>query len=175
MYRNTIDFWILIFYPSTFYLSTEFIQFCSVTQSFPTLCDPHGLQHARVPCPSLTPKLAQTHVHWVRDAIQPSHPLSSPLPALSLSQHRIFSSESVFHIRWPKYWSISFITSPSNEYLGLISFSIDLISFSIGLIFLSKGLSKVFSNITVWRYQIFGTQTFLLSGSHTHTWLLEKL
>ena len=49
---------------------------------------PHGLQHTRLPCPSTTPELAQTHVHWVSDAIQPSHPLSSPSPAFNLSQHR---------------------------------------------------------------------------------------
>ena len=48
---------------------------------------PHGLQHARLPCPSPTPGLAQTHVHRVSDAIQPSHPLSSPSPAFNLSQH----------------------------------------------------------------------------------------
>ena len=69
------------------------------------------------------PKLAQTLVHQVGDVIQPSHPLSSPSPAFSLSQHRAFSSESVLRIRWPKYWSFSI--SPSNEYSGLISFRID--------------------------------------------------
>ena len=63
------------------------------------------------------PELTQTHVHRVSDAIQPSHPLSSPLPsAFNLSQHQIFSNESVLHIRWPKYWSFSFSSSPSNEY-----------------------------------------------------------
>ena len=68
------------------------------------------------------PELAQTHVHWVGDAIQPSHPLSSPSPpAFNLSQYH----ESVLHIRWPKYWSFSFHISPSNEYSGLISFRID--------------------------------------------------
>ena len=62
----------------------------------------------------------------VGDALQPSHPLSSPSPpAFSLSQHRVFSSESVLHIRWPKYWSFSFNISPSNEYSRLISFRMD--------------------------------------------------
>ena len=62
----------------------------------------------------------QTHVHHISDAIQPSHPLSSPSPpTFSLSQHQDL------HIRWPKYWSFSFSISPSNEYSGLISFSID--------------------------------------------------
>ena len=72
------------------------------------------------------PELAQTHVHPVGDAIQPSHPLLSPSPpAYELSQHRVFSNESVLHVRWPKYWSFSFNISPSNEYSGLISFRMD--------------------------------------------------
>ena len=87
---------------------------------------PCGLQHARLPCPSPTPELAQTHVHQVSDAIQPSHPLwSPPPPAFSLSPASGSSNKSVLHIRWPKYWSFSFSISPSNEYSGLISFRMD--------------------------------------------------
>ena len=72
------------------------------------------------------PEFTQTHVHWVGDAIQPSPPLSSPSPpAFNLPRIRVFSKESVLHIRWPKYWSFSFSISPSNEYSGLISFRID--------------------------------------------------
>src|SRR5574341_187772 len=72
------------------------------------------------------PESTQTHVHWVCDAIQPSHPLSSPSPpALNLSQHQGLSNESALQIRWPKYWSFSFSISPSNEYSGLISFRMD--------------------------------------------------
>ena len=68
----------------------------------------------------------QIHVHRVSDAIQPSHPLSSPSPpALNLSSIRVFSNESIILIRWPKYWSFSFNISPSNEHSGLISFSMD--------------------------------------------------
>ena len=72
-------------------------------------------------------ELTQTHVHWVRDAIQPSHSLLSPSPlAFNLSQHQgFFFNESVLCIRWPKYWSFSFSISPSNECLELISFRID--------------------------------------------------
>ena len=71
-------------------------------------------------------ELAQTHVHRVSDAIQPSHPLSSPSPpAFSLSQHQ-WEVMSSLHIRRPKYWSFSFSISPSNEYLGLTSFRMDL-------------------------------------------------
>ena len=69
-------------------------------------------------------EFTQAHVHWVGDAIQPSHPLWSPSPpAFNLFQHRVFSSESALHIKWPKYWHFSF--SPSNECSGLISFRID--------------------------------------------------
>ena len=72
------------------------------------------------------PELIQTHVHLVGDAIQPSHPPLSPSPpALILPSIRVFSSESVLRIRWPKYWSFSFSISSSNEYSGLISFRMD--------------------------------------------------
>ena len=70
-------------------------------------------------------ELAQTHVHWVGDAIQLSCSLSSPSPsALVFPRIRVFSNESALHIRWPKYWSITISVSPSNECSGLISFRI---------------------------------------------------
>ena len=81
---------------------------------------PHGLQHARLPVHHQLPELAQTHVHQVGDAIQPSHPLSSPSPAFNLSQHQGLFKWVSSSIRWPKDWSFSI--SPSNKYLGLISF-----------------------------------------------------
>ena len=72
------------------------------------------------------PELAQTRVHHVGDAIQPSHPLSSPSPPPSIFPSiSIFSNESVLHTRWTKYWSFSFSISPSNEYSGLIAFKMD--------------------------------------------------
>ena len=71
-------------------------------------------------------EFTQTHVHRVSDAIQPSNPLLSPSPPPSTgSSIRVFSNESVLHIRWPKYWSFSFSISPSNEHSGLISFRMD--------------------------------------------------
>ena len=78
-------------------------------------------------------EFTQTHVHQVSNAIQPSHPLSPLLLLPSIFPRiRVFSSESAVHIRWPKYWSFRFSISPSNEYLGLISFKIDsLISFVV--------------------------------------------
>ena len=71
---------------------------------------PHEPQHARPPCPSPTPGVdnSQTHVHWVSDAIQPSHPLSSPLLLLSIFPSiRVFTNESTLCIKWPKYWSFT--------------------------------------------------------------------
>ena len=69
------------------------------------------------------PDFTQTHDHRVHEAIQPSHPLSSPSPlALNPSQIRVFSNESTLRMRWPKYWSFSFNVSPSKEHPGLISF-----------------------------------------------------
>ena len=68
----------------------------------------------------------QTHVHSVNDAIQPSHPLSSPFPpAFNLSQHQGLFSESALGIRQPKYWTFSSNISPSNEHPGQISFRMD--------------------------------------------------
>ena len=87
---------------------------------------PHGLQHTRPPCPSPTPGVHPNSRHWVGDGIQPSHLLSSPSPLPSIFPRiRVFSNESVFHIRWPKYWSFTFNISPSNEHPGLISFMMD--------------------------------------------------
>ena len=86
------------------------------------LCDSRDCSAPGLPVLHRLLEFAQTHVH----AIQPPHPLSSPSPpAFSLSHIRVFSNESSFHIRWPKYWSFSFSISPSNEYSRLISFRMD--------------------------------------------------
>src|SRR5574339_246071 len=69
------------------------------------------------------PEFTETHVHRVSDAIQPSHPLSSPSPPSP--SIRVFSSESTLRMRWPKYWSFSFSTIFSKEIPGLISFRMD--------------------------------------------------
>ena len=72
------------------------------------------------------PEPAQTHVHRISDAIQPSHPVSPFSSCLQSSPSiRVFSNESVLHIRWPNYWSFSFNISAFNEYSGLISFRLD--------------------------------------------------
>ena len=100
-------------------------QFSSVSQSCLTLCDPMDCSMPGLPVYHQLLELTQTHVHRVGDTIQPSHPLLSPsLPAFNPSIS-VFSNESVLHIRWPKYWSLSFTICPSNEYSGLISFRMD--------------------------------------------------
>ena len=70
-------------------------------------------------------EFTQTHVHWVSDAIQPSHPLSSPSPAPNPSQHQGLFQWVNLHMRWPKYWSFNFSNSPISEHPGLISFRMD--------------------------------------------------
>ena len=101
-------------------------QFSSVAQSCPTLCDPVNCSTPGLPVHHQLWEFTQTHVHGVSDAIQPSHPLSSPSPpAPSPSQHQSLFHESTLRMRWPKYWSFSLSISPSNEHPGLISFRLD--------------------------------------------------
>ena len=139
-------------------------QFSSVAQSCPTLCDPMNCSTPGLPVHHQFPEFTQTHVHRVGDAIQPSHPLSSPSPpAPNPSQHQGLSTESTLRMRWSKYWSFSFSTIPSNEHPGLISFRmgwLDLLQ--------SMGLSRVFSNTTVQKHQFFGAQPSSQSNSHIH-------
>ena len=92
----------------------------------PTLCDPMNCSTPGLPVHHQLPEFTQTHVHRVSDAIQPSHPLSSPFPpAPNPSRIRVFSNESTLRMRWPKYWSFSFSIIPSKEHPGLISFRMD--------------------------------------------------
>ena len=98
----------------------------SVTQSCPAFCNPLDCSIPGFPVHHQLTEFTQTDVHRVDDAMQPSHPLSSPSPpAFNLSQHQGLFSESVLHTRWPTYWSFSFSISPSNEHSGLISFRTD--------------------------------------------------
>ena len=106
-------------------LAVAAAEFSSVAQLCPTLCDPMNYSTPGLPAHPQVPEFTQTHVHWVGDAIQlilccPLLLLPSIFPSI-----RVFSNESVLHIRWPKYWSFSFNISPSNEYSELISFRID--------------------------------------------------
>ena len=87
---------------------------------------PHESQQARPPVHHHLPEFTQTHVHRVRDAILPSHPLWSPSsPAPNPSQQQSLSNESTLRMRWPKYWSFSFSIIPSKETPGLFSFRMD--------------------------------------------------
>ena len=102
------------------------VQFSSVAQSCPTLCDPMNRSMPGFPVYHQLPEFTQTHVHRVGDAIQHlilCRPLLL-LPPIPPSI-RVFSNESTLHMRWPKYWSFSFSISPSNEHPGLISFRMD--------------------------------------------------
>ena len=98
----------------------------SVAQSCLTLCHPTNCSTPGLPVHHQLPEFTQTHVHRVGDAIQPSHPLSSPSPSAPIpSSIRVFSNESTLCMRWPKYWSFRFSISPSNEHPELISFRMD--------------------------------------------------
>ena len=119
--------WLQNFRPSSLLLHEDAIVIVfSSAQLCPTLCDPMNRSMPGLPAYHQLQEFTQTDVHWVGDAIQLSHPLSSPSPpALNLSNIRVFSNESALHIRWPKHWSFNINISPSNEHPGLISFRMD--------------------------------------------------
>ena len=145
------------------------VQFSSVTQSCPTLCNPLNHSTPGLPVHHHLPEFTQTHVYQVDDAIQPSHPLSSPSPpAPNPSRIRVFSNESTLRMRWPKYWSFSFSITPSKEHPGLISFRMDWLD----LLAVQGTLKSL--NTTVQKHQFFGAQLSSQSNSHIHTWPQEK-
>ena len=129
-------------------------QFSSVTQSCPTLSDPMNCSTPGFPVHHQLPEFTQTHIHRVSDAIQPSHPLSSPSPPAPIpSSIRVFSNESTLHMRWPKYWSCSFSIIPSKEIPGLISFRMDWLDLLVCLLctiytyamhYVSKKINKTY-------------------------------
>ena len=146
------------------------VQFSSVSQSCPTLCDPMNRSTPGLPVHHQLPEFTQTHIHRVSDAIQPSHPLASLLLLPSIPPSiRLFSNESTLRMRWPKYWSFSFSIIPSKEIPGLISFKMDWLD-----LLAVQGLSRVFSNTTVQKHQFFGAQPSSQSNSHIHTRPHEK-
>ena len=144
------------------------VQFSSVAYSCPTLCDPMNCSTPGLPVHHQLPEFTQTYVHRVSDAIQPSHPLSSPslLPPIPPSI-RVFSNESTLHMRWPKYWS--FNISPSNEHPGLISFRMDWLDLLAVQGTLKSLPQHHSSKATILRSSAF----FTVQLSH-HTWLMEK-
>ena len=153
--------------PSIQYSFLKF-SFNSVAQLCPILCEPTDYRTPGLPVHHQFPEFTQALVHWIGDAIQPSHPLLSPLLLPSIFPSiRVFSNESVLCIRWPKYWS--FGISPSNEYSELISFRIYWFH-----LFAVQGTLKSLLQHHRKKYQFFGAQPSLWSNFHFYTWLLEK-
>ena len=140
------------------------------SQSCPTLCDPINCSIPGLPVPHQLPEFLKLMPIAL---VMPSSHLILCRPLLLLlsipPSIRVFSNESPLHMRWPKYWSFSFSISPSNEHqdwsplgwTGWISLQ-------------SKELSRVFSNTTVQKHQLFSTQLSSQSNSHIHAWPLEK-
>ena len=142
------------------------VQFSSVAQSCPTRCDPMNRSTPGLSVHHQLPEFTQTHVHQVGDAIQPSHPLSSPSPpAPNPSHHQGLSNESTLRMRWPKYWSFSLSISPSNEHPRMISFRMDWLD----LLAVQGTLKSPLQHHDVKALPSFQ------SNSHIYAWLLEKL
>ena len=149
---------------------SDLVQFRSVAQSCPTHWDPMNRSTPGLPVHHQLPKFTQTHVHWVGDTIQPSHPLSSPSPpAFNLSQHQglfkwVSSSHQVAKLLEFQLQHQSFQWTPRTDLLqdGLVGSPC------------SPRDSRVFSNTAVQKHEFFGAQLSLESNSHIHTWLLEK-
>ena len=125
---------------------------------------PHGLQHTRPPGPSLTPRVKLMSI----ESVMPSNHLilCGPLLLLPsiLPSIRVFSNESVLHIRWPKYWSFSFSISPSNEYSALVSFRIDWLDLLTVQGTLKSLLQHHSSKASILQHSAF----FIVQLSHTH-------
>ena len=141
------------------------VQFSSFAQLCPTLCDPMNCSTPGLPVPhhsQSSPRLMS-----IKSVMPSSHLILCRhllfLPPIPPSI-RVFSNESTFCMRWPKFRSFSFSISPSKEHLGLISFRMDWLD-----LLAVQGLSRVFSNTTVQNHQFFGSQHSLQSNSHIHT------
>ena len=154
----------------TLTFSLLYIQFRSIAQSCPTLCDPMDCSTPGFPVHHQLPEFTQINVHWVSDAMQPSHPLSSPSPpAFNLSQHQgLFQWVSSSH-QVAKILEFQFQHQSFHEYSGLISFRMDWLD----LVAVQQTLKSLLQ-ITVQKHQYFGAQLSLRANSHIHTWLLEK-
>ena len=133
---------------------------------------PHGLWHARLPCPSPSPGACSNSCplsRWCHPTVSSSIiPFSSCLQSFPASS-RVFSNESVLYIRWPINWSLSFSISLSKEYPGLTSFRIDWFD----LLTVQRTLKSLLQHHSL-KASILWCSAFLLSSSHIHTWLLEK-
>ena len=126
---------------------------------------PHGLQHARLPCPSPPPGVYSNSCPlspWFHPTISSS--LSPSPPAFNLSQNQDLSNESALCIRWPKYWSFSFSISPSNEYSGLISFRMDWLDLLAG----QGTLKSLFQHHSSKAPILLCSAFFIVQYSHPH-------
>ena len=142
---------------------------CSVAQLCLTLCNPMDCSTPVFPVLHYLPELAQTFVHWVSDAIQPSHPLFV-VPFFScpnLSHH-----QGLFPVNWLLPGGQSIGASASVLSMNIQGWFTLRLTGLITLLF--KRLSRVLSSTKVWRHQFFGPQLSLWSNSHIYTWLLEK-
>ena len=145
-------------------------QYSSVTQSCPTLCDPMNCSTPGLPVHYHLPEFTQTHVHRVGDAIQPSHPL---VPFSSCSQS-LPASESSSKSQLFKWGGQSTGVSALASFLPRNTQDWSPLGWSDWISLQSKGRSRVFSNTTVQKHQLFGAQPSSQSNSHIHTWPLEK-
>ena len=171
--RSVISVW---YFKNFLYLCWNvhfiFLTFCyySVTKSCPTLCDPMDCSTPGFPVLLCLPEFAQVHVHWVGDAIQPSHPLLPPSPlALNLSQDQGLFQWVGSSIRVQRIGASALAPVLPMNIQGWFPLGLT------GLIsLLSKRLSRIFSSITLQKHQFFGAHSSLWSNSHICTWLLEK-
>ena len=145
--------WLLLIHYSVYT-----IQFSSVVQSCPTLCDPMDWSTTGLPVHHQLPEFTQTHVHRIGDAIQPSHPLLSPsAPTFNLSQH-----QSLFQCQFFASGDQNFGVPASASVLPMNIQDWVLLGCTGWISLQSKGLSRVFSNTTVQNHQFFGTQLYTM-------------
>ena len=137
---------------------------CSVAKLCLTLCNPMNYSTPGFLVLHYFPNFTQTHVHWVSDAIQPSHPLLSPSPALKFSSIKVFSNVWALCIRW----SFSFCINPSNEYSGLISFRTDCFDLLAAQRILKSLLQHISKASLLWQ-----SAFFMVFLSHPYI-ILEK-
>ena len=146
------------------------VQFRSVTKSCPTLCDPMNCSTPGLPVHHQLPESTQTHVHWVGDAIQPSHPLSSSSsPALNLSQHQGLFQWVSFSHQVAKVLEFQPQHQSFQWHPGLISFRMDWLD-----LLAVQGTLKSLLQHHHSKASILWHQLSLWSNSHMHTWLPEK-
>ena len=144
------------------------VQFSSVAQSCPTLCNPMDCSTPGLPVHHQLPEFTQTNGHESIESVMPSNHLILCCPLLllpSLFPSIMFlSNESALHIRWPKYWHFSFSISPSNEYSGLISFRMDWLC-----LLAVQGTLKSLLQHHSSKPSILQCSAFFRSNSHIHT------